>query len=113
MKISSALLKPNLDLLKLEFAKLKNRSGFEHSEEALKLRVFIDKQLDSLEKLSSLVSVLDQTREELVPEQVFSHFKKAKHSLRISNRIWSRIVSNEVRIQKMQGRRRDVATAAA
>jgi hypothetical protein len=115
MKISSSLLKPNVSLLQLEFSKLKHRVSFESPEtsEATKLKSFINRQLQELEQLSMIVTVLDQTREGLVPEKVYSHLKKAKHNLRISSRTWSRIISNEARIQKMQERRRDVATVAA
>lgn len=113
MKISSALLKPNVNLLQQEYGELKSRIAIESTPESSKLRSFINKQLQELEKLSLTVSGLDQTRDGLVPEQVYSHLKKAKHNLRISSRTWSRILSNEARIQKMQERRRDVATVAA
>ena len=113
MKISSALLKPNVTLLQLEYNKLQSQVGFDHSPEAVKLRSFIHKQLEELERLSESVSALDQTREGVIPGQVYFHLKRAKHNLRISSRTWSRIISNEARIQKMQEKRRDVATVAA
>ena len=113
MRISSSLLKPNVSLLQLEFGKLQSRIGFESNAEATKLQSFIDKQLQELDQLSRVIVGLDQTREELVPNQLYSYLKKAKHNLRISSRTWSRILSNEARIQKMQERRRDVATVAA
>lgn len=113
MKVSSALLKPNIQFLQYEYQKLKQQTGFGNSEEADKLRIFIDKQLKELETLLASVSALDQTAESRVPLHVYPHFKKAKHNLRASSRTWSRIVSNESRIRKMQERRPDVATVAA
>lgn len=113
MKISSALLKPNVSLLQNEFQKLKEQTCFGNSDETGYLRSFIDKQLKELDKLLNSVSTLEINPATRVPENVYLTLKKTKHNLRISSRTWSRIVSNEARIRKMQERRRDVATFAA
>jgi hypothetical protein len=113
MKISSSLLKPNVNLLQEEYLKLKSQTGFGRSAETATLRAFIDIQLEELDKLLESVSFLDKNHESRVPDQVYFTFKRAKHNLRISARTWSRIISNEARIRKMQEKRRDIATFAA
>lgn len=110
MKISSSILKPNINLLKHEFSKLRHQTGFGSSEETAKLRTFIDKQLVELECLTAYISLLDHDGR--IPGQVFSSFKKVRHSFRVSSRTWTRIVSNEARIRKMQ-EKNNVATFAA
>ena len=113
MKISSLLLKPNLSLIQKEFVSLKERVSFERSEEANLLRQRVEDQLNILGALLNSVNSLDHGFQGRVPAHLFLTYKKSKLNLRIAKRTWSRLLSNESRMRKIQERRTHVTTAAA
>ena len=113
MKISSLILKPNLCLIQNEFVSLKERLSFENSKQVKLLRQSVEDQMNALETLLHSVNSLDHGFQGRVPANLFMAYKKAKLSLRIAKRTWSRLLSNESRIKKIQERRAHVTTIAA
>ena len=113
MKISSLLLKPNLCLIQNEFVSLKEHMSFENSREASLLRQRVDDQMNALGALLHSVNSLDLGFQGRVPAHLFLAYKKSKLNLRIAKRTWSRLLSNESRMRKIQERRAHVTTVAA
>jgi hypothetical protein len=104
MQISNQLLKPIIDRLYDEYRELNGRLVLRPSEETDKLKAFIQKKLQQLERLESeMVAVQPHAERALYSDWPFA-LRQLKLGLRIAQRRWKRILLNEVRFKKGQGK---------
>ena len=113
MKISSALLKPNLLEIENGFVRLAALLSGQHSEEAEDLKSYIGRQLGQVQKSKSILFALENDAPSLLSYEYFEEFRKMKLRLRFAERRWRLILSNQARSRKMRERNEHVASVAA
>ena len=63
--------------------------------------------------LNLAVSYMNQPTEGVDPKDLYASFRQLKLELRFARRKWKRLLSNETRLQKDQGKGHHVSTFAA
>ena len=113
MRINRQLLNPNFNKIAEELRQIQQKARLHGSRESLALFALIERKLRQLELTQEILNLPENSQVEIKPVSLHEAFRRFKLELRFSQRKWDRIVSNELRFQKILERRNHVSTCAA
>lgn len=113
MEITSQLLRPLIDRLKVECQDLLRQINGDPSEEALQLRSFIQRKIRQIEMLGVSVTYANSLPEQPDLPVLRNTFRQLKLEMRFAQRRWRRLQLNQTRARKNQEKRGLTPSVAA